>query len=81
MLGLKVFRNLHIQNTEIVMISKQFRFGYATLTNKLDSTADSKQSSTEPINKYYDIVVCGGGIVGTSMASALGNQLGFFCSY
>jgi hypothetical protein len=71
MFGLKILRNVHIQN-EAMSISKQFRF-YVTITNKLANAADNKQNSTEPVNRYYDIVVCGGGIVGTSMASALGN--------
>jgi hypothetical protein len=72
MFGLKILRNVHIQANEVISISKQLRF-YVTITNKLANAADYKRNSTEPLNRYYDIVVCGGGIVGTSMASALGN--------
>jgi len=50
-----------------------FRRGNATNPQTIDGTKAS--SSSSPKNEYYDIVVVGGGMVGTAMAKALGYLL------
>jgi hypothetical protein len=52
-----------------------FLFRRENATN--GQTIDSSKASTSlsPKNEYYDIVVVGGGMVGTAMAKALGYLL------
>ena len=51
------------------VLTKQLRC-YTVITNKVLT----ENQNNEKLTKYYDIVVCGGGIVGASMVAALGKQ-------
>ena len=68
MLALRIIRNLHVRNE--LVIYNQLRLS-SMVKNQLASPEET-EAKTEHSNKFYDIVICGGGIVGTSMASALG---------
>ena len=56
--------------------SKTVKF-YSTATPKPvtepSSSTTATSSSNIKQNEYFDVVVCGGGMVGTAMALALGN--------
>lgn len=50
-----------------------------TIHENKNATSDTKVKN-EPSSKFYDIVICGSGMVGTAMASLLGTKkLTFQC--
>ena len=71
-------KSLISKNNRIIINSLK-RFNSATSASTGTTQVDSKQneagsttSKSTPTNDYYDIVICGGGMVGTAIAQALG---------
>lgn len=64
-----------IRRQAFVVLAPQ-RLSYRLYSNVSDNAASSATASAD---NYYDVVICGGGMVGTAMARALGNKYSITC--
>ncbi len=64
-----------VRNFRNLIVSRQIRF-YTNATGASLSNSNENQKSSNEIkpSKFYDIVICGGGMVGLAMVAALGKN-------
>ena len=62
----------------INFLTKSIKFGEKNLNalsvKRFNSTAVKHDEDSRPTTDYFDVVICGGGMIGNAMAAALGHD-------